>query len=250
MSVYKYAYYCITESAWFVSYGLNPPTLCVNNTAHVINTSATSVSEISNAAVIAVQSELIPTQGYFRVQGYNFTATAGPSVTTTYTFSFPYPITVLNFTSLQTAAQFGDFVNVYTAPNTNIGPITSNVSIGDTTIFVAQTVMNMIRMGFLVSLSDGINTQSMGQCISLKANTNSITLSVASTFSFLVSTPTYVIITILRISDYLINLVGPITLGDKNLVGSYLPTDVIVSVLYTNMSSGPQNVNFILEYLY
>lgn len=249
-TIFSFTYYCVTESAWFTSYGPLPPHLCVNNSTHVISIPSILQSFIVNANLIAVQDELIPTQGYFRIDGYNFTATTGPSVVTTYNFSYQYPITIMCFTSLPTTSQINDIVNVYASPNTTIGTITTNVSIGDTVIFVSQTVMNNIRNGFLVTLSDGTNSQALGQCIAMNSSNNSITVTVASTYTFLVSTPTEVLMTIVRLSNYLINTANPLTLGDKNLIGSYLPANTDIRILYTNMSSGTQNVNFLVEYKY
>lgn len=55
-TVYKWRIFCITEGLWVYSWGIDPPTTCINNTAHEVNSSSDQVIEKIDSAFVDVKN--------------------------------------------------------------------------------------------------------------------------------------------------------------------------------------------------
>ena len=253
-TLYKYRLRCVIENAYKYVWESsdNPiPTLCPTDSSHTVDTSVTAiVGEISKNTT-KIEEETVPTGGHFRSETveYNITAVNGNTQVITKTWDYPVNIIVLKMITL--ADNIGDTITIYVGKDTVVGAITSAVTNGDTVINVSSTVMDVIAIGYLVNITDGINVSELGEVISIDTTNNQITVSTASDNSYSPATPTYVRAYVMGISNFKHLIANHITyLGEHKIGSTYIPTGTVVSGHYTNVGTTTKKTYIIAEYLY
>lgn len=249
-TVYQYKIYCTTEAKNVFTWSETTPTACPNNTAHTINSSSISIVDESGPDEIFIREESTPTGGHFRAETVVMDIAAGPDVTTTITRSWPYPISVLGFSVAVGAEHEGDVLHIYAPENRIIGALTSSINPTDTVIPVSQTVIDNIAIGFSVKLDDGVNSNDLGDVLSIDKVNNTITMQTAAVNSFSASSPTYVKITVCRVKDFELSKPGIYNIGEKKIGGSYFPANEVAVVKYLNKSASLKKLVIWHEYLY
>ena len=244
--------YCETDSKYeyiWLSEDDPVPTTCPTNTSHTITSNSARIVEIRDPNIVNIGQETTKTGGHYRLDSVQFTAVK--NTTTTHTFSYPIDITVIS-AEWQTASEnTGDIVSWKISKDTTIGVITSDVNVGDTTINVSSTVIDNIKVGFLVNLFDGVTENELGIVISIDTDNETITVQTATTDSFLLSTPTYVRITIPFLLDVELGHPTRMMIGESKIMGSFVPANTVVTCEYTNMSTtDDKRITTIVEFLY
>ena len=249
-TVIHYDLYCITEAQRVQTWGTVRPTVCPNNNTHTIDSSSiTSLEQISQTDTI-VSAPKEGTKGFYRVQGFPMTITAGTGIVSTMDVSFPYITSVRSTDLIVTTDNLGDHIEVISAPDTVVGSITAAVSIGNTIINVSPSALQNINSGFLISLSDGVNTSKLGECISVNNVAGTITVEIPANQNYSAVTPTYVRLTVSRIKNMNLVSAGIISLGASELGGSSNPANNVNRVIYTNNSSIAKTFNICAELFY
>lgn len=240
--------YCETEQAYVYGYSdINPyPEHCFNNNSHTTSGKPIEIRRIKNNHQ-KIEEEYIDTGGYFQSHSYKLICPVGESV---HDYTYPYPITALCVKFTTTNDHIDDQLTMEVAPNSIIGIITSNVSIGESTITISDTVIDNVSLGFYVSLFDGVNTDNVGKIVNIDKINNSITLENNAAYAFSASNPTYVRITVRVMDNYIIGYPDRYILGESKIGGSYVPTDTVVRVIYNNNGASSKNFYAILEMLY
>jgi hypothetical protein len=246
--------WCNTTSSWEYTWKLDidgPPVYCPTNASHTIDTSLSKITSVLDTVGTPIQivQEVRQTGGNFRWDSIAFTAIA--NTTTTHTFSYPIPITVMS-AEWQTAAEnTGDIVSWTISKNTIIGAITTNVTIGDTVIYVSATVTANIKVGFLVNLYNGVDTDKLGIVKSINTITGTITTETAATINFLASSPTYVRMGVPFLLEVELGHPMQMQIGQAKVMGSYVPANTVVTCEYENKSvSGDKRICAHIELLY
>ncbi|GAG67870.1 unnamed protein product, partial [marine sediment metagenome] len=147
-------------------------------------------------------------------------------------------------------AQIGDTICAFVSPDTVVGALTANVTIGDTVINVSPTVTANMSMGFFVDLWDGVNTEPLGEVEAIDVAGGTITVSTASTQAFAAVSPTYVRLTVHIIDGMHINSAGQQDFAKKKLGGRSLPAGTLFRVIYINADGVEKNFVYNIEYLY
>jgi len=80
---------------------------------------------------------------------------------------YPYDIDLYFGSYFDKEVMSGDDVLFYVSPNKTIGVITSTVEIGDSIINVNSTVIDNIKLGFMVT----INGEELGKCVEIGPST-------------------------------------------------------------------------------
>jgi hypothetical protein len=258
--VHKYNIYCTTESAWVSTWAETEPTVCPNNNGHTINSGSISIVETVESSEVKIQEEATPTGGSFRCDTVSFDATA--STTTTFDYSWPIPVGILSVAFHPLGAQKpdgtwdadesqeGDTFSICIAPDTTIGAITANVAASATIIDVQQSVIDNIKIGYYVKLTDGTNTDDCGRVLSIDSVNLKITVETATTNAFEAATPTYVQMTVYMIKDFEIGYLGRYSIGDDKIGASHLTANTVARVNYVNNTAAQKRVRFLVEYLY
>jgi len=246
--VNQYRVYCVTESEYQYVWGTVEPTTCPNNNSHTITSSATViVSKVESKDVIITQ-EIIPTGGSYRAETRKLTMVGNDTVQDDRAWLFPANALAIQFHT--SAENIGDTVTLAIAPNTTVGILTSDVAVNDTILNVSSTVTDFIRVGYELTLTDGINTEVLGVVVNVNPGAGQVTVETACPTAFAAATPTYVQQTVYFIKDFYLQ--GPYTykLGDTTIGSSYIPTGTIVRIKYTNNSAAAKTFVGIVELFY
>jgi hypothetical protein len=250
-TAYKYKLWCTTDNSWEITdYKTSVPTVCPTNADHTIDVNSIVILSELSENTVKIKEETTPTGGIVKIEGINFDITAIDGDTQQCDKIFEYPISILSYTFHNTLDNIGDYIDALIMPNTIIGYITSNVSIGDTIINVSSTVIDKIKLGYLVHLYDGITTDDLSYVKSINTSNNTITVKNASTRAYDISTPTYIQISIELMKNYYINQQAIILFGDDKIGGSYLSEGIMIRFLYTNNSSVSKKFTSHVEYMF
>jgi hypothetical protein len=245
-SVNQWRIYCETESAWssgFFDASSPAPTTCFNNTTHTVNANSAQLLQTisSNNVNAKIIEESIPTQGFFKSQGYSFTIPGNSTASTI--VSWGYPVTVLETFFATVNTQSGDIINAITAPNTIIGTITANVAIGATVLPVSSTVVANSYVGFEIL----INGVLLGEILSIDHTNLTLTVSPLTTGY---SSGAYVGVQIRIINNFIIGNSFRYVVGSSKIGGKFIAAGTTTRVEYTNNQSTALTFTFRVEFLF
>lgn len=116
---------------------------------------------------------------------------------------------------------------------------------------VTTTVTENTAVGFSLNLFDGVNTDDMGRVIKVDTTNSKVYMENNPTNTFSPLSPTYVRQCVHMIKDFEIGEAFEHVIGESKIGASYVPTDVVITLEYTNKST-TYDKEFIgeVEYLY
>ena len=253
LTLFKYKVFCNTESAdryWWLDENQTVPTTCPNDTSHTIDGTQTQVidTRLAEQSVVINQQVSGNTGGHYRFHTIIFSIQAFE--TKPYTFSFPFPINMISASMKLHAENAFDKMSVRAGPDTTVGTLESDVLSASNTIHVSDTVIENIRIGYTVNLTDGVNTDELGYVIAIDTDTNILTTEFETTNSFLASTPTSVIMNVWMLKDVELGFEGKLEFMIPLVNAVYVPANVGVLCEYTNISNQVKHFLVNLEFLY
>ena len=164
-------------------------------------------------------------------------------------FSFPMNIAIFGGSCLLDAEHLGDKLEVLILDSTIVGNITQDIVVSSNEIYVSASVIANIKMGYVVTLYDGVNTNVLGRVKSIDIENNKITMEFSTTDSFSAFTPTYVKMSVYLARYCYLHGVGEMRMGGK--VGSSLvPANTSMKLRYYNSNAVAKKFSFIFEYFY
>lgn len=247
-TVNLYSLYCITEEKWLTVWGTEEPTTCPNNHEHTIEESSPQILDSITSFKVTVEASRESTNGNYRAQGFELFVNPGVDTVSTMDVSFPYPTSVRSTSLIVTEENIGDHLEVIAAPETVIGVVTAPVSVNDKTFNVSSTVLQYLNPGYLVELTDGATTSTLGECISIDRTNATITVENGSAHSY--APGSFIRMSVPRIRNMNLLTTGKITLGASEIGGTVNPANVVTRVIYTNKSSQPKTFNLLAELFY
>lgn len=246
-TVYKYKIYCNTDSVWETKWDTESLTVCPTNSSHSVNSNSVTIIDSISENETIIKEETIKTGGHYRVETKKIIASQGVNSAD---YTWPYPISVLSVNFKTNDSHKNDLIDNIIIPDTTVGNITADVSVGETVITVSQSVIDNIALGYGISLDDGVNNNDLGKVSNIDKNTNQITVETATTNSFLSSTPTMIKMCIYMFDKFEISEAGSYSIGSAKIGGSYLPAGKVSRVVYTNNTAETKEIIFAIEYLY
>lgn len=228
------------------------PTTCpFDPIGHTIDTTKTAIIQKIQNNVFTIQEELVSlTQGIYKFKGYKTAIPPGtPGDVTIINVSWPRPITLLNGDFDSNTNQIGDEINASIIPNTPIGAITATVTAGATVINVSPTVFTHCYNGFKVFLTDGVNMNDLGECMSKNPTAGTITVQTAAVRNFSPLGPTYVLIEAEVVSSLHVTTQKTYEFARKKIGGKTL-SNVVFRIAYKNNSGLAKNFAYNFEYIY
>lgn len=246
-NIYKYRIHCTTENAFTYMWNDCAPTICPNNNQHQIDTASITIidsREQNNVSIVQVQPGT--TGEHYRVEGKRILIPANAMVTQDYTWPFNISVMTINF-SVGTEHD-GDLINCFIAPNTTVGIITQTLQQGDSTLHVNKTVLDNLKIGFIVNVTNGSQNINLGQCTNVDLVNSTITCETASITS--INVGAYVQMTINNIKNIFLVEPDTIRLANKHVNSSLLPAGKIARFTYQNNSNVEKAFMFYFEYLY
>ena len=189
--------------------------------------------------------------GFYRGVGLTHTVpgVVGESFTD---FTFPFNIAMLDMEFIAKSDNIGDVFSVCIAPETIVGAITADVSVNDTTFNVSPTVLENVKEGFAIHLSDGVNNDLCGFVTAggIDKVAGTLSVSVGAEHAFAAATPTYVKMTVPVVQDVKFTGQSTIELGSSKIGGSFVPAGTNIRFHYDNKDGVAKEFHGILEILW
>jgi hypothetical protein len=251
--LFQYQLFCNTENANVTTWRYTEPEFCPNSHEHTFDKSTlrilSSTSETGRIPYVRIFEEDTVTGGHFRSQSFKL-SNIQPHSTQTFVKSFPYNITVYQVKFFAENAHKGDVINSFVFPDTIFGAINRSVNIGDNTFRVPLSQLANLQVGWVIKITDGANTDLLGDIVSIDTTTGIVTTTGVATHNYSPLSPTYVKLSIQNVKDYEIRTEGDSQIGRSKLGGSTLPKGVAFRVDYTNNSDVVKDWVFNFEYTY
>lgn len=232
--VYKYKIYCSTESAFVEGWGTAAPTSCYNNNTHTVNANSVQLLETISQDTVTVKEDKVDIGRNVYVKSIEFPSVAFGD-TETVEYIFPIVTSMYSFKFLFNERNIGDKISIYANPDTTLGLITANVSMGATVIGAPAALMIYGLPGFHLNLVDGTNNDHLGIIKSMDRVNNTVTVEMPAEHAFS-STNTLVKMTIKVCDEMLIGGSGYLPFGEDVIGGSGLPSGTKARFIYTNNS--------------
>lgn len=132
-----------------------PPTVGPNGEA--IDTSQSRITDFKKDNSVQIQEMHTLTGKRYQIKHIKVAAAPGPGVVTTVDTTLPYDINLICVRNIITADMGGDNLSWLLAPNTIVGIITQNSSIGDRVFHVNGTVMSNSDISWRVRIMNSSN---------------------------------------------------------------------------------------------
>ncbi len=247
-----YKVYCSNEQQFFTYWNKTIPTNCPNDYRHKIDASQTVKLETRNLEIrpVSIQQESVATNGMYRYKCIKFDCSSNG--VSEHDIIFPYPITVLQAETQTNETHRGDKLDLYfVTSNSIVGTLNSNLSIGESNLYVSNSVINNMNNGLECIVTDGNNTENLGEIISICPCSNQMYTQYAVSNSYSVTSPTYIEYRMPIIQDMWILDPRTYTVGQKKITGSSLPASTYLKMYYSNSSPNSNKELIVsLEYMY
>lgn len=184
------------------------------------------------------------TGGHFQTMTKKIPGVADSTTITDFIWKRPISITSIHFQS--TIEHQNDIISVIVSPDTIIGALISAASINDDVLFVSSTVVQYLKIGYMVTLSDDNNTFDCGEVISLGANT--ITIENPLTINF--ASASLIKMSIVPVKNLEIGPPSQYSIGLSVMNGSDIPSNTIIRVKYVKNNSNNTPLICRLETMY
>ena len=116
---------------------------------------------------------------------------------------------------------------------------------------VTPSVVNSVKIGYFITLTDGVNSDDIGYVTNINKLTNILTVNGASEHSYLAGTPTNIQMTIYFTDHIEIGYPMDITVASDKIGSSYVPTNTKIMSIYKNKSiDTDKELVVYFEYLY
>jgi len=241
----SYLVTCTTEGIRVVSdYRTTPPTTCPNDTAHTIDQNQTKIYNTVSTKTVTITDNLNGVGGFYKCVPYDMNI-AGSTGMQTFSFSSPpYPVQIQLTSIWVKDTNIGDYIEFEEYPNTTVGIITQNASIGDTEFYVLPQSLAHIFIGFKIF----IGTYYVGECIEIDTINYKITTSISLSADVLAYSP--VKITKTRIGKLELCSAGILKIGERFNASLIAPPNTPCCVNYYNENGVAKTFNFHFEVYY
>lgn len=129
-----------------------------------------------------------------------------------------------------------------------VGINTLAVTAGDFVIKVSSTFLAKAKVGIVVDISDGTNTDSLGEILAIDKVNSTITVQNSADHSFNIGSFLYMSVHVVK--NYKISQAHKFEIGESKIGGSYISPCFLVRASYTNNSNENKDFNWFVEYLY
>lgn len=165
--------------------------------------------------------------------------------------SFPFDINIIRGSFNDLPEFKGDNIELCIAPDTIIGVITQDASIGDNILNVSPTVIENAKIGFWLELTDGTNSNILGRIISIDKAASTVKIQTALTTAFSASTPSLIKMTVFMVPYAYLEGSGNNIEFEGSIKSSFIKAGTIIHVAYNNVVGGvDRTYSFRMEYFY
>ncbi len=229
-------------SSWTES--LDELKYCPEDPSHVTQAGSGRTTNIRNSNIVTIE------QSAFRLtrpQVRGELVEAPPGENTVIDFHWPYAVTVQEIAGYFEIVNIGDSVDFLAAPDTPVGVLTSAANIGDTVFSVSDTAAVALSPSVILTISGGA-LDVLGRVASVDATQKTVTVETAAT----VAHPAGSVVLMTPAPAY--KLPAPcipsvISVGGTFLLGTDLPPNTPLRIVYRNVGPSEARMLLIAKYL-
>jgi len=240
-----YKIYCDTELQYNYIWSESIPTTCPNNNSHSIDETKTIIVDKIDTNIITVTE---PTEGYFKCGSIEQTILSGNiGDVTVFERSWPFDIMIWLVDLYVTANMVGDMISIVAKPPqiiNGIGYLTQSASIGDTVLYVSQTVLDNMVHGFHIK----VGSVEVGRCDEIDKQNGCIILSPPLQVDVNQYSVFYPVI--YMVHNFKLHIPCIIDFAKKGFKGKPVPKNTAFEIRYTNNSTEQKEVCLRNEYYY
>lgn len=120
----------------------------------------------------------------------------------------------------------------------------------NTTLNVSRTVIENAKIGFFITLTDGVNTDIIGYVTAVNVSAGTISVNGTPEHNFNTNSPTLVKITVYYMDNVELGPAMNYNIGSDKIGASYIPIGTHILSIYDNKSDNDKSIITYLEYLY
>lgn len=253
---YKFRIYCNSESTWKELYSNNDISTvsrkCPYDSSHSVV--AESIQEIDrreeNEIKIAQESSINRTGGRYKRRGYKISVPANSSASQDHTYVNDMGVSTIEYES--SGDQKGNSFCVFVAPETALGAIGSDLSIGDNQIVLnTPGTIESLELGFTLEIKESGITHDCGEITAIDTKQRIITFENSVQQAFSSSTPTLAYFSVhMIVNNPIGGIDSHIKVGEDSLGSSYHPKGRVVRIVYRNETNSAVDFYYWLNHYY
>lgn len=255
-TVYRFEIYCETEAKWVDYWHTSLKGVCPNNKSHTVTAGSDHNIQEVNEQTVKVREESGITGGNFILDGRNWDCIPvsqddgyGPGVTVT-THIWGYPIGVLGLWASFRENNMGDVIDIVANPETPVGVLTAPALAGDTVLNVSSTVIQYMKRGYDLYITDGVNTEDLEAVTNVDMANSQVTVIKPLQNNYSPLSPTIIKMSVYFVKNMEIGAIGRFAVGTTKIGGAMFPAGVSIVVKYYNKTNETKRIVSDLEYLY
>lgn len=230
--------FCQTEGCNVIAVQKAKPTVCPNDSGHTIDSNSLVYEVAMGTNVIYDPTK---NQGFYSVEGINFSCPA--NTTTTYDQTYDYDIILVGGSVISEDENAGDMLTITMTPNLAVGVLTAAGNTSDTTLTVSSTAITNLVKGCNITIA---GDEYVVKTLDLMNSRLGLASALITNYS--IATP------VLRNLYVVKNMKLPtkmkIDIGITNPSRTFVPAGSIFRFTYVNASpSTAKNFNFIVEHV-
>lgn len=245
-TINKYLIYNLSTGLTEFGWAEQAPTVPFSNSSQQLDPGSIRIVDTIQRTIVSLREDYKGTNGYYQVEGYTITVPGNSTATLTY--SQPYQTVVMDISFASDVGMQGDVLNIST-DDIIVGAITADVVAGQNFVIVGDTVIANVVRGFLITISDGVNTDPLFKIIAVDTINKRLTLDRAFAFNFTANTASVA----MRVSFADNYRIGPPMrhqMGSNISGGVSMPANQLSKASYTNNSSVEKTIYFNVQRLY
>lgn len=231
-TVSRYKIYCTIEAQYVEGWGTTAPAACYNNNTHSVNLNSVQVIEQVASDTVKIKEDSIVIPRNVWIKDIRFTDVESNS-SQTQTFVFDITVSMYSFTLTTDDTNKGDEFTIAVNPNTPIGAITADLSIGSTTLNAPAGLLAYGWNGFELKISDTVNTNDLGRITTIDKVNGTVTFTNATTDLFLANQGV-LYMTYYTMKELKFGAPGTLKFGEDVIGGAMVPVGTTVSFTYKN----------------
>lgn len=249
--VNKYRIFCKTDSIYIYIWDTVVPTKCNENISHLIDETTITIIETVDTALVNIDQDGGKTGGHYCCESRSMAITS--LGINSADFTFPINISAISVNFITTNEHINDSITSFIAPNTTIGINTRPIYPNDNEIYVSDTVLQNVKVGFLcngIDSSTGV-TDDFGRVLAIDLVNKKITIEKKATKLFTLGK--FIQMTIRNINNLEFNASTKYEIAGTKLGSSYIPANTIIRIQYNNkanMMSSTKKFVWFIEYYY
>lgn len=244
----QYKIWCSSENKYIYQWSSNPITKCPNNDAH--NVTTIDYIEQSEHVFTRLLSEYREST-VFTLESKQFSIPSGKSLNY-YDILFPVSISLCNLTIYANNNNVGDTIELRFLQNTIVGTITQDINAQDTWIYVDNTCLSNVYVGYDFTISDGINTEDLGPIAFIDVDNSKLKCTKSPINNYSSTSGNAIIKTYVKlINNFFIGYVGTTSITNALSHNRYIPANTAIKLIYTNTNvQVAKTLQFNFEYQY